>query len=120
MKEKEIQALMYLGSIGNCLLASHTRTYSITDLAMQKVLLCHEHCSTLYHSIPTFDDPRKRSLLKSWWEKEKMLVTSIFSFAHNVFYPFHEEFPFLTPNFFCRLQMLTIWTSLKICRLVKS
>ena len=30
------------------------------------------------------------SLLKTLWEKEKLLVTSNFSFFHNVFYPFEE------------------------------
>ena len=30
------------------------------------------------------------SLLKTLWEKEKMLVTSNFSFSHSVFYPFQE------------------------------
>ena len=40
---------------------------------------------TLYHTIPTFNDPQERSLLKTLWEKEKMLVTSIFSFSQNVF-----------------------------------
>ena len=30
------------------------------------------------------------SLLKSLWEKEKLLVTSIFSFSHSVFYSFGE------------------------------
>ena len=28
-------------------------------------------------------------------EKEKLLVTSIFSFSHNVFYPAQEEFLFI-------------------------
>ena len=28
------------------------------------------------------------SLLKTLWEKEKLLVTSDFSFSHSVFYPF--------------------------------
>ena len=28
------------------------------------------------------------SLLKTLWEKEKLLVTSNFSFSHSVFYPF--------------------------------
>ena len=28
------------------------------------------------------------------WEKEKMLVTSIFSFFHNVFYPSKNKFQF--------------------------
>ena len=31
-----------------------------------------------------------RSLLKTLWEKEKLLVTSNFSFSHSVFYPFGE------------------------------
>ena len=30
------------------------------------------------------------SLLKTLWEKEKLLVTSNFSFCHSVFYPFGE------------------------------
>ena len=30
------------------------------------------------------------SLLKALWEKEKLLVTSSFSFSCNVFYPFEE------------------------------
>ena len=29
-------------------------------------------------------------LLKTLWEKEKLLVTSNFSFSHSVFYPFGE------------------------------
>ena len=30
------------------------------------------------------------SLLKTMWEKEKLLITSNFSFSHSVFYPFEE------------------------------
>ena len=30
------------------------------------------------------------SLLKTWWEKKKLLVTSDFSFSHSVFYSFGE------------------------------
>ena len=29
-------------------------------------------------------------LLKTLWEKEKLLITSNFSFSHSVFYPFEE------------------------------
>ena len=36
----------------------------------------------------TFRRPWETSLLKTLWEKEKLLVTSNFSFAHSVFYPF--------------------------------
>ena len=31
-----------------------------------------------------------KSQLKTLWEKEKLLVTSNFSFSHSVFYPFGE------------------------------
>ena len=44
-------------------------------------------CLTCFHIIPTFNDPEKKKtrFLKSLWEKEKMLVTSIFSFFPHVF-----------------------------------
>ena len=41
---------------------------------------------SLYHTILTFNDPQGRRLLKTFLEKEEMLVTSIFSFSKNVFY----------------------------------
>ena len=41
-------------------------------------------------SIPLFNDI-EIELSKTLWEKEKMLVTSIFSFFHNVFYPFTDR-----------------------------
>jgi hypothetical protein len=60
---------------------------------------------TLYHTIQNFNNPNKKdfnpfphndtilrpwetSLLKTPWEKEKLLVTSNFSFTHRVFYLF--------------------------------
>ena len=36
----------------------------------------------------TFWRPWETTLLKTLWEKEKLLVTSNFSFSHSVFYPF--------------------------------
>ena len=36
--------------------------------------------------------------LKKLWEKEKMLVTSIFSFYHNVFYPYQHKFQFFNTH----------------------
>ena len=38
----------------------------------------------------TFWRPWESSLLKTLWEKEKLLVTSNFSFTHSVFYPLKE------------------------------
>ena len=44
----------------------------------------------LLHSLPNNPDywrPSERNILKTLREKEKMLVTSIFSFSLNVFHP---------------------------------
>ena len=41
----------------------------------------------------TFWHPWETSLLKTQWEKEKLLVTSNFSFSHSVFNPFEELYP---------------------------
>ena len=56
-------------------------------------LLYNKLVLTIYHTIPTFNNP-KRSLLNTLWEKEKMLVTIIFSFSHSVFYQTQKEFLF--------------------------
>ena len=39
---------------------------------------------------PLFLHVYSTSLLKTLWEKEKLLVTSNFSFSHSIFYPFGE------------------------------
>ena len=53
------------------------------------------------------------SLLKTLWKKEKLLVTSNFSFSHSVFYPFGWTFCHFHPIWYCRLQTLSVWKSLK-------
>ena len=45
--------------------------------------------------------PWERVLLKLLWEKEKVLVTSIFSFSHNVFYPIKDKFHHLSHMWIC-------------------
>ena len=53
------------------------------------------------------------SLLKTLWEKEKLLMTSSFSFSHSVFYPFWRTFCHFHKTQNCRLQTLSVWKSLK-------
>ena len=48
-----------------------------------------------YHTIPTLNEPEKEVFGKHCG-KEKMLVTSIFSFSHNVSYPSKSKFQFLS------------------------
>ena len=75
----------------------------------QKPSLCHKGL-TLHHTIPTFNDPEKKSIFKTLLEKEKILITNLFSFSHNVFHPFKIKS-------ICHLQMF--WTILKFCHLIK-
>ena len=44
--------------------------------------------STISHIILSVDDLKEEDFLKHCWENEKMLATSIFSFSHNIFFPF--------------------------------
>ena len=54
------------------------------------------------------------SLLKTLWEKEKLLETSNFSFYHSVFYPFWKPFFYLYKIQNCHLHTLSFWKRLKI------
>ena len=60
-----------------------------------------------FQNNPLFLRPLGPGLLKTLWEKEKMLVTSIFSFFHNVFYHTKKE----------KSQFWYIW--LILCRLFR-
>ena len=44
----------------------------------------------LFPNKPWFLCVFRRSILKTLWEKEKLLIKSNFSFFHSVFYPFGE------------------------------
>ena len=54
----------------------------------------------------------RRSFLKTLWEKEKLLVTSNFSFSHSVFYPFRELFAIFI-KFEIVVCKVLVWKSLK-------
>ena len=50
-------------------------------------------CVCVFYFNPFPDKPWflhvcSKTLLKTPWEKEKLLVTNNFSFSHSVFYPF--------------------------------
>ena len=69
----------------------------------------------LFNPFPhndTFWRLRETSLLKTLWEKEKLLVTNNFSFSHSVFYLWTIFFHF-RQIWSCRLQTLSLWKSLK-------
>ena len=66
--------------IWNCCLGTHSVWKSLKFIIWERV-------NPFPHN-DTFWCPWETSLLKTQWEKEKLLVTSNFSFSHNVFYLF--------------------------------
>ena len=48
------------------------------------------------------------SLLKTLWEKEKMLVTSIFPFSHNIFFPIKDKSKHLCYIYICVCKLM-LW-----------
>ena len=61
----------------------------------------------------------RTGLLKTPWKKEKLLVTSNFSFSHSVFYPYREPSATLINLKLSSANSFTLEES-KICRLGKS
>ena len=61
----------------------------------------------------SFSNSEKEAFKK----KNIVLVTSIFTFSHNVFYSICNEVQLL--SHICCLQMLSIWSSVKFRLLVK-
>ena len=52
----------------------------------EKMMVWHSYGENSILNFITHSRPRRGRLSKALWEKEKMLVTSIFSFSQNVFY----------------------------------
>ena len=63
---------------------------------------------------PWFSRVCSTSLLKTLWEKEKLLITRNFSFSCRCFLPFRRTFCHFHQLWNCCLQTLSIWKSLKL------
>ena len=74
---------------------------------------------TLYHTIPTFNDSGKETFWKHCGKRRKCWLPAFSPFP-TCFLSFQKRILIFESHFFCRLQMLSIWTSLKFCCLVKS
>ena len=64
---------------------------------LSQILNVYEKFSS--NSLPQ-NDSKKKAFLKTLWEKKKMLLTSIFSFSHNVFYSIKDRNHHLTYIYF--------------------
>ena len=97
----------------SCLLKSY-----FSNNCFYKSISCKEFVNPLPYN-PDFKQHWRTRLLKTLWAKEKMLVTSIFSFS-RCFLSISKGISVFKLHLFCCLQTLSIWSSLKICHLVKS
>ena len=66
-----------------------------------------------FQNKPWFLRVCSTSLLKTLWEKEKLLVTSNFSFSPQRFLPTLGAFCHFHQIWNCRLQALSVWKRLK-------
>ena len=78
------------------------------------VLFCE---LTLYRTIPTYNNPEKESF-ENIVGKGENAGNQHFLLFPQCFLPFPKQISIFQPNLICCLQMLSIWTSLKICGLV--
>ena len=78
-----------------CLVKSylyHTVYIPLRKCPLENILGKGENAVNPFPKKPCFLKVCNKSILKTLWEKEKLLVTSNFSFSHSVFYPFGELF----------------------------
>ena len=78
----------------------------------QSKILSSGNVLTLHHTISTFNDPRKKPV--------ENIVGKGFLLFPQCFLPFPQQISMFQSHLFYSLQMLSIWTSLKFCHLVKS
>ena len=85
-----------------------------------KLLFRTSPALTLNPRILIFKDSQNKGLLKTLWEKKKMLVTSIFSFFPTMFSTLAQIVYSSKPTFILSSVNALIWTSLNLCHLVMS
>ena len=104
----------------------HVSVYKILVILCLKLLYFCFNCINPFPNKPWFLRVCSTSLLKTLREKEKLLVTSNFSFSHNVFYPFVElsaifinfEILVCKPFQFGRIKVLLFGKGLIFCTFI--
>ena len=97
-------------------LRSYAKSHIIVVFDLSSALRFITSTANLFKPFPNkpwFLRVCSTSLLKTLWEKEKLLVTSNFSFSHIVSYPFGELYAIFHKVKNCRLHTLSVWKSLR-------
>ena len=89
------------------------------DLVKANILsFCKE--LTLCLTITTFNKPHKKEPFEDFVEKGENAGNQHFLLFPQCFLPFPNQISIFLSHLLCRLQMFSIWNSLKFCHLVKS
>ena len=93
-----------------------------TQLQGHQKLLLYRKGLTLYHTIETFTYPRVnfKKTFENIVGKGENAGYQHFLLFPQCFLHFHKQISIFYIHLNCRLQMLSIWTGLNLCRLVKS
>ena len=74
---------------------------------------------TLYHTIPTLNDPEKKKPFENIVGKGENTGNQHFLLFPQCLLPFPKQISIFGLYLFCCLHMLRIWTSPEFCRLGK-
>ena len=76
-------------------------------------------CFILYHTVPNFNDPKEDGLENTVGKGEDAGNQHFLLFP-RCFPLYHREISLFLQHLICRLEILSIWSRPKFCRLVKS
>ena len=111
----ELGTMWFLGQISTLqsLITLSENEKNVTSISIQAYAHVFNRPLSPFPNKPWFLRVYSTSLLKTLWEKEKLLVTSNFSFFHSVFYPLRELSVIFISVWNCHLPTLSVWKSLK-------
>ena len=104
----KLQALNLEKSVGQYIFLSEPTFVYHADLPVFSKSRKKMYLNPLLHRY-SFSFINNRQLLKTLWEKTKLLVTSNFSFSHNVFYLIRNVYPHLSIFLTSYLYLLLNW-----------
>ena len=79
---------------------------------------CFLYILILYQAIVYFTNPEEEAISKDCWERKKNAGNQYFLLFQQCFLPYLKKNHF-SYTFICFLQMLSIWSSPKICPLTE-
>ena len=103
----------FLGSNKQAVWMHHFLSAADRDKNAKKTYWCFTLLLNPFPDKPCFLPAWSTSPLKTLWEKEKLLVTSNFSFSHSVYYLYGEVSAIFIKFEIVVCKLFSVWSSLK-------